>query len=305
MRFFGKSTYFPRILNIFATTKKWKNKSFMRTISYFTLLVTVFILSSCASLSRYPGVGRIRRYTISSAQVPASFDGFRIAFASDFHLESKYKERHLLNTVRALQDEQPDLLLLGGDYQEGCQYVEPLFTALGEVNPPYGTYAVLGNNDYERCTDEIRRAMSSNGISLLEHKLDTLTRNGEHLILAGVANGFDLKRYATSPTSRLREEDYVIMITHTPDYTEDVDITHTDLALAGHTHGGQITLFGWVVPKIGSKYGRRFLTGLNYNSRGVPVITSNGLGTSRKNIRTGARSDVVIVTLKRNDKAAK
>ncbi|MBR3896882.1 MAG: metallophosphoesterase, partial [Bacteroidaceae bacterium] len=94
---------------------------------------------------------------------------------------------------------------------------------------------------------------------------------------------------------------YVIMITHTPDYTEDTDITHTDLALAGHTHGGQVTLLGLIVPETGSKYGRRFLTGLNYNTRGTPVITSNGLGTSRKNIRTGARSDVVMVTLKRTE----
>lgn len=273
----------------------------MRNICFFTLLTAIFVLSSCASLSRYPGVGRIRHYTIGHPQVPAAFDGFRIAFASDFHLESKYKYRHLQNTVRALQDEQPDLLLLGGDYQEGCEYVAPLFAALGQAIPPYGAYAVLGNNDYERCTDEIRRAMKQNGINLLEHELDTLTRDGQNLILAGVANGFDLKRYATSPTARLKKEDYVILITHTPDYTEDTDITHTDLALAGHTHGGQVTLLGLIVPETGSKYGRRFLTGLNYNTRGIPVITSNGLGTSRKNIRTGARSDVVVVTLKRTE----
>ena len=295
-----KCTSFSHMLLIFAPTNWWINESNMRKYYFLPLLTIFFILSSCASLSNYPGIGRIRRYTISSSQVPAAFDGFRIAFASDFHLESKYKERHLMNTIRALQDEQPDLLLLGGDYQEGCQYVEPLFTALGQVSPPFGTYAVLGNNDYERCTDEIRNAMKENDIHLLEHELDTLTHNGQHLILAGVANGFDLKRYATSPTAPLKDEDYVVMITHTPDYTEDADIVHTDLALAGHTHGGQITLFGWIVPKTASKYGRHFLTGLNYNTQGIPVTTSNGLGTSRKNIRAGARSDIVIIILSHN-----
>ena len=279
--------------------KWWINDANMRKITYFALLATIFVLSSCASLSRYPGVGCIRRYTIGHPQVPAAFDGFRIAFASDFHLESKYKYRHLQNTVRALQDEHPDLLLLGGDYQEGCEYVAPLFAALGQVTPPYGTYAVLGNNDYERCTQEIRRAMKENGIRLLEHELDTLTRDGQNLILAGVANGFDLKRYATSPTTHLKEEDYVILITHTPDYTEDTDISHADLALAGHTHGGQVTLFGVIVPETGSKYGRQFLTGLNHTSLGIPIITSNGLGTSRYPVRTGARNEVVVVTLQK------
>jgi hypothetical protein len=93
-------------------------------------LVVGILLSSCASLSRYPGVGRIRHYTISHPQVPVAFDGFRMAFASDFHLRSKYKERHLAHTVRALQASEADVLLLGGDYQEGCQYVAPLFAAL-------------------------------------------------------------------------------------------------------------------------------------------------------------------------------
>ena len=273
----------------------------MRKICYFILLIIIITLSSCASLSHYPGVGRIRRYTISSPQVPTAFDGFRIAFASDFHLKSKYKEQHLQNTIHALNDEQPNVLLLGGDYQEGCQYVEPLFEALGMIKPPFGTYAVLGNNDYERCTDEIRQAMTKHGIRLLEHTVDTLKHQGQYIILAGVANGFDLKRYATSPTALLKEEDYVVIITHTPDYVEDVDISHTDLALAGHTHGGQVTLLGWIVPKTASKYGRRFLSGLNYNSKGIPIITSNGLGTSRKNIRTGARSDVIVVTLKKEE----
>ncbi|MBR5803352.1 MAG: metallophosphoesterase [Bacteroidaceae bacterium] len=268
-----------------------------RNTYYIFILLTTLFLSSCASLSRYPGVGRIRRYTVSNPQVPESFEGFRIAFASDFHLKSKYKYRHLQHTVRALLDEQPDVLLLGGDYQEGCQYVETLFSTIGEIKPPHGVYAVLGNNDYERCTDEIRRAMQDNGIRLLEHETDTITRGGQNIILAGVANGFDLKHYNIPPTIALNDDNYVVMITHTPDYTEDVDIIHTDLVLAGHTHGGQVTLFGWIVPETGSKYGRRFLSGLNYNNQGIPVITSNGLGTSRKNIRAGARSDIIIVTL--------
>lgn len=270
-------------------------------VCLLSLSALLLIFSSCASLSRYPGVGRIRRFTITNHQLPAAFNGFRIAFASDFHLESKYKYRHLQNTIHALKDEQPDVLLLGGDYQEGCEYVAPLFEALATVDPPYGTYAILGNNDYERCTDEIRRAMKEANILLLEQKADTLYRGDGQLIICGTGNPFDLKRNGTSPTKGLSEEDYVILLTHTPDYAEDVDITHTDLTLAGHTHGGQVTLFGWIVPETGSKYGKRFLTGLNYNRLGIPVITSNGLGTSRMNIRTGARSEIVIVTLQKEE----
>ncbi len=287
------------MLRTFATNIWWKIESDMKKKLFLPLMTAILTLSSCASLSRYPGVGRIRQYTICSNDLPAAFDGFRIGFASDFHYASKYKERHLLNTVRAMQAQSPDVLLLGGDYQEGCEYVAPLFAALAGVNPPYGTYAVLGNNDYERCTDEIRKAMQLHGIRLLEHTLDTLRREGAQIILCGTADPFDLKRNGHSPTAGLKEEDFVILLTHTPDYAEDADISHTDLALAGHTHGGQVTLFGWIVPQTGSKYGKRFLTGLNYNSLGIPIITTNGLGTSRIKLRTGARSEIVIITLRR------
>jgi len=271
----------------------------MRIKYFFIAITTIFTFYSCASLSKYPGIGRIKSYTITNHELPESFHNFRIAFAADFHLRSKYKEKHLHQTVRAIQALNPDLLLLGGDYQEGCQYVTPLFEALGTIHPPYGIYAVLGNNDYERCTDEIRHSMKVNNICLLEHTCDTLEKQGQQIIISGVANGFDYKNYATSPTIKLHNDDYVILVTHTPDYVEDADIQNTDLVLAGHTHGGQITLFGWIVPQTGSKYGKRFLTGLNYNSQGIPVITTNGLGTSRRNIRIGAHSEIVIITLKK------
>ena len=92
---------------------------------------------------------------------------------------------------------------------------------------------------------------------------------------------------------------FCYLLTHTPDYAEDVDISNTDLALAGHTHGGQITLFGLYAPKTGSRYGQRFRTGKKENSKGIPVIITNGLGTSWMNFRLFAPSEVVLIRLHR------
>ena len=271
-------------------------------------LITVLIFTSCTSL-RYAGVNRIRDYRIESPEVPEAFDGYRIAFASDFHLESKFKEKQLQGTAKALQALAPNLLLLGGDYQEGCEYVEPVIATLGAVSPPDGTYAVLGNNDYERCTEIIRAAMKNHGIILLEDSVATLRQHEDSIVIWG-ANAYS----GLYPTTKVREESpiaerdiidsstFTILLTHTPDYVEDAEITGVDLALAGHTHGGQITLFGLYAPVTASKYGTRFRTGLRYNSQGIPVIVSGGLGTSRYPIRFCAPTDVIIVTLKREVK---
>ena len=264
-------------------------------------------LSSCTSI-RYTGVGRIRDYEFSSPDVPPAFDGYRIAFASDFHLESKFKERQLRGTIKALQMLAPDVLVLGGDYQEGCEYVAPLFDALGRVTPPDGTYAVLGNNDYERCTELIRNVMHHNGIRLLEHDVDTIRRGNEYIVVWGAnpyADRYPSARIINHKSAIINKEDYVILLTHTPDYVEDTDISGVDLALAGHTHGGQVTLFGLYAPVTASRYGTRFRTGLRRNSQGIPIIISNGLGTSRYPIRLFAPTDVVIVTLRANHQGSK
>ena len=270
-----------------------------RLLHILLTVILLGLLSSCASLARYPGVGRIKHYTFASPQLPEAFDSFRVAFASDFHYKSKFGPRQLANTVRALQSVHPDLLLLGGDYQEGCEYVEPLFAALAQVKAPYGTFGVLGNHDYAYCTDEVRSVMEHYGMQLLEHSNDTIHKDGQMLIISGVRNPFDLRRNGVAPTASLTPNDFVILLTHTPDYIEDVNVPNVDLALAGHTHGGQVTFLRWIVPQTGSKYGRRFLSGLNYSSRGVPVITTNGLGTSRKRVRFCARSEIVVITLRR------
>lgn len=270
---------------------------------YFILMTLCMILSSCAtaSFSKYKGVGRIKRYEIYSEQVPDSFNGFRIAFASDFHYESRFDAKRLEGAVRALQATDADMLLLGGDYRgrEGGD-MEELFSALAQVKTRFGTYAVMGNHERGESDTLVRRAMAHTGVRLLEHKVDTIRKGNEYILICGIRNPFDLKQNGVSPTLTLRPEDFVVMLVHTPDYVEDTDISNTDLALAGHTHGGQVSLFKRWTPAHFSKYGNRFLTGLKYNSQGIPVIITNGLGTSRKDIRLFTPSEVIIIELKKS-----
>ena len=248
--------------------------------------------------SVYSGVDRVVKYDFTHRDVPEAFEGFRIAFISDLHYKSLLKEKGLNDLVRLLIAQKADVLLMGGDYQEGCEYVEPLFSALARVKTPMGTYGVMGNNDYERCHGVIIRTMKHYGMHPLEHEVDTLRKDGQQIIIAGVRNPFDLGQNGKSPTLALSPRDFVIMLVHTPDYVEDVSVANTDLALAGHTHGGQVRVFG-IAPVLNSNYGTRFLTGLAYNSAKIPLIVTNGIGTSQLPIRIGAPAEVIMITLHR------
>lgn len=273
--------------------KKW--------IIYSGLVCLMLLTTSCAtaSLSKYKGIGRLKTYDFYSLDVPAEFDGYRMAFATDFHYESRFTKKRLPGMVKALKAAKADVLLLGGDYRgRHGGNMDELFQALREVDYPDGIYAVMGNHEFGENDRLVRKAMQKYEVKLLEHQLDTITRGERRIILCGIRNPFDLKKNGLSPTLKLKADDFVVMLTHTPDYVEDVDVTHTDLALAGHTHGGQVSLFHkWTPAKHFSKYGNRFLTGRKQSSAGIPVIISNGIGTSRKDVRLFTPSEIVVVKL--------
>lgn len=272
----------------------------MGKIVHLIFLMSIVLLSSCAtaSFSKYHGIGRVKKYTIYSEQLPDSFDGFRIAFASDFHYESRFNRKRLPGLLKALRATEADILLLGGDYRgrNGGNLTE-LFDLLHTFRPPYGTYGVMGNHENNTNYEIVKEEMKRTGIHLLEHEVDTLWKENEYILLCGIRNPFDLKQNGVSPTLNLHPDDYVIMLVHTPDYAEDTDISNTDLVLAGHTHGGQVSFFKRYTPAHFSKYGTRFMTGLKHNSAGIPVIITNGIGTSRKDIRLFTPSEIVLVTL--------
>ena len=273
---------------------------------YGVLILFALLLSSCAtaSLSKYKGVGRLKTYNFYSPDVPVEFDGYRMAFATDFHYESRFNRKRLPGMVKALKAAKADVLLLGGDYRgRNGGNMDELFQALREVDYKDGIFAIMGNHEIGESDRLVREAMKKFDVKLLEHQVDTICRGDGQIILCGIRNPFNLKENGISPTLKLKAEDFVVMLTHTPDYIQDVPVLNTDLALAGHTHGGQVSLFKcWTPAKHFSKYGNRFLTGMKKNTCGIPIIISNGLGTSRKDVRLFTPSEVVVVVLHRGTK---
>lgn len=257
-------------------------------------LLLLMLLDSCATLSRYRGVGRIRRYDICDARLPQKFDGFTVAFLSDTHYPSKFTRKRLANVARAIGDLSPDVLLLGGDYVTSDDCADELFAALGGCAVSYGKYAVLGNHDVKR-VGILQQSMQRNGIKLLADAADTLRIDDSKIYLCGVKE-YD-KNVQKSWLQQHSDSGFTMLLVHTPDYAQDAGVENVALTFSGHTHGGQVTLLGLYAPVTNSRYGKRFLSGLNFTDGGVPVITSGGLGTSRKKIRFCAPSDIIFVTL--------
>ena len=112
----------------------------MRLPVLFAAIATVVLLTSCAT--RYhvktEGMARVRYYRFAHKDVPSEFDGVSVVFASDFHYKSKFGDKRLRGTMATIERIAPDILMLGGDYKEGCGNILALFDALGGLDVPLG-----------------------------------------------------------------------------------------------------------------------------------------------------------------------
>lgn len=263
---------------------------------FVILAAAMLLISSCATLSPN-GVGRVKRYTFAEESVPKELDEYKIAFISDLHYPSLFNNKRLGKLVHRLQKESPDILLLGGDYVTDSDSIDVLFESLSAAMPRWNTFAVLGNHD-KRNEELIRQAMGKYGIYLLDGvavRTEFLDIGGGYTV-AGPYDSFANDTLFVQYMECVEDSGFVIFVSHTPDFVERNSIT-ADLAFAGHTHGGQVSLFGLYTPVKNTRYGRRFLRGRNRTTNGVTMITTNGVGTSRRKVRFCVPSEIVIVTL--------
>lgn len=277
-------------------------KDFFRQI--VILAAAMLLISSCASLSPN-GVGRVKRYTFAKENVPEGLDGCKIAFISDLHYPSLFTHKRLGKLVHKLKQESPDMLLLGGDYVTDADSIDVLFKTLSAAVPSWNAFAVLGNHDM-RHKELIKQAMDKYGIYLLDGvavRTEFLDIGGGYTV-AGPYDSFANDTLFVQYMECVEDSEFVIFVSHNPDFVERHSLV-ADLAFAGHTHGGQVSLLGLYTPVKNTRYGRRFLRGRNKTTNGVTMITTNGVGTSRRKVRFCVPSEIVLVTLKSVGKSVK
>lgn len=233
----------------------------------------------------------------SHDKIPEAFEDFKILFISDIHHGVVYSSRRVRELVNQVNLHKPDLILLGGDYVDQKEYIHSVFKELKNLKAKHGVYGVLGNHDHDADAKAIAASMEEAGISCLENRAIWLKRGKERIRIGGVGDFWkdvqDLK-----PTLEEVKDEFVILLSHNPDYAEEIKDNKISLVLSGHTHGGQGTIFGLWAPFIPSKYGQRYRTGL-IEAPETKVLVSNGIGNVGRYIpiRFFARPQLCIIYL--------
>jgi len=251
---------------------------------------------------------RLLRHEISGA--PAFLDGMRVLFASDFHVRAHHSDRAIRAISDAAAAEEPDLILLGGDYAEGVRALAK-FVRASDFSAPLGVYAVRGNNDHVRGgAPRLKKQLAQCGAKLLLNGSARIPLPGGELEIIGIDDHLKGHPDEKRAFSRQNGGDYRIFLSHFPILPEEEE---PDLMLSGHTHGGQIRLFGLDPYSTGleRKHLSRKLSPAAIKKIGYPLavagqgktgktdwIVSRGIGMSRLEIRLGCPAEMHLITFR-------
>jgi len=265
------------------------------TIGGLVLSVMVFLLY-CFFESRWIKITEIE---INSEEVPASFSGTKLVFISDIHLGPYLSSRRLSGIVNRINDIKPEMIILGGDYVHyQSKYIEPVFMELGKLRADLGVYAVLGNHDHYADASFTRKIMSKYGINNINNQSFWVKKGIDSIKIGGVGDLWGDIQILENTLNKLKKSNFAILVSHHPDYIENLNTDLIDLTLSGHTHGGQITLFGLWAPLLPSNFGQKYLYGLVTSGK-MKSYVSSGIGTVLVPFRFFCRPEIVIIKLKR------
>jgi predicted MPP superfamily phosphohydrolase len=233
----------------------------------------------------------VQRYDVYVPELPQSVDGTVIVALSDLHLGTVLGQEWIANCVERVQAERPDVVVLLGDIFEGHGTMSTgLIAPLRRLSAPLGVWGVMGNHESHSLDGSIIELLDHAGVNILRN---TWTELRPGLVLAGVD---DLGGYADEVEPVRSALDHrpagsTVLLSHSPLATELAASKGVDLMLSGHTHGGQIWPFDYLVML-------RFpLLAGQYDAEGMTVIVSRGTGTWGPRMRLWHPGEILRITL--------
>lgn len=234
---------------------------------------------------------QLRHNVVRSTKLPKAFDGFAILHLSDMHVDMNAGAmRRVIELVAPLRY---DISVMTGDFR-GRTYgpFAPTLDALAHVRASLKgpVYGVLGNHD----TVLMVPGMEAMGIRMLLNEAEAIERQGVRIHLAGIddAHYFRVDNIEKA-AERLPHDEFLILLSHTPEIYRQAAHAGFDLLLSGHTHGGQICLPGGVPVTLDSRLPRRFGAGA-WTYHAMAGYTSVGTGSSIVPVRFNCPPEITL-----------
>ncbi len=243
----------------------------------------------------------------------------RIVMLADLHCMEPHmplsRWKRIIAAANALQ---PDVHVLMGDYLASHRFstgkvsFEQVAEAALDLKSTLGTFAIMGNHDWwddpkiqltGRGIPHAQQVFGDAGLRVLDNEAVELKKAGMPFWLSGtnslvaIRKGhrkFDSRANISQALAKINNDAPIIHLAHEPDLFVEVP-DRVSLTLSGHTHGGQIRLFGFS-PVTPSSFGNRFAYG-HVIEEGRHLVVSGGLGCSHIPVRLGVPPEIVVLEL--------
>ena len=240
----------------------------------------------------------VQELVLRVPDLPPGLDGLRLAHITDPHISRHGPPGVLDRALEAIDAARPDLIALTGDIVDRGTETEIAVEALAPL-ASRPVFAVFGNHDYRAGSQHVDRMVEllrSRGMRGLRNEAVPFERNGATLWIVGLdypsgdnAQDGIVEELQSLPRPRL-------LLTHTAEDVERLPFSSADLALAGHTHGGQIYVPVLTRSLLDRKFGG-YAAG-SYLVNCIPTYINRGLGTLGMAARFLRRPEVTIFTFR-------
>lgn len=194
----------------------------------------------------------VEKKPIKINNLPPSLVGLKILHLSDLHLRTYVTLDDLEPLLERVREYSPDLVLVTGDTADDLSQLPDAIRMIDQLKPRYGCFASLGNHEYFRGVKEARRIFDAGPIPLFVNQGTHIKVGDNSLLVAAIDDPRSMSqidenffpRTIETATKDRTQDDFVILMSHRPHAFDEATKRQIPLTLAGHTHGGQIGLFG-------------------------------------------------------------
>ncbi len=274
------------------------------------LLVLLVLAALVGAVYVFTNSVQVKEHTLTLADLPDNLRNVRIVYLSDIHQGPWFSQKRVDQLIGMVNGLSADIVIFGGDYAQDAQGAVHFFENLPDIYARQGVYAVVGDrdrSDEDGTLAQLQSAMKNKNVVGLVNSSAAIKMGKTYIYVAGADDYAKGYPKVAQLAEGLSENDFVIFAGHSPNLLpavhdardKDGNIHWYDLALFGHTHGGQINLFGYTpFRKLRTEMGARYRTGWKMENR-AQILVSNGVGTEFVPLRLFAAPQIHLIVLKK------
>lgn len=244
-----------------------------------------------------PALLKVNKHTLTASK---GGDTLKIIQLSDIQVSENYSLNRLEKLIKKVNKLDADIIVFTGDLFENYSqfpYATEVAIQLKKLHPKYGKYAVWGNRDYGGGAVRIyNEVLSNGGFHLLKNEGTTFPiSHNKKLFIGGLDDAiFGSPNIKNTLLHQTKEANYSILLMHEPDVADQLSASTIDLALAGHSHGGQIHLP--FTKRKTNTLAEKYIAGF-YDVNGMTLYVNTGIGTSRIPARFMVPPEIALFTI--------